>query len=64
MRRGRGSARESTIGGNDLPASGIPWLSRLFLAAGLRLHDRGAFGFLHTQIQVSWSWRRTLSAEE
>jgi len=35
----------------------------LLLAAGLRLHDRSAFGFLHTQIQLGWSWRRTLRTE-
>jgi len=38
-------ACKSTIGANHSAASGIPWLSGLLLAAGLRLHDRGALGF-------------------
>ncbi len=49
----------------DLGSTGVvPGLSRLLLAAGLRLPDRSAFGFLHAQIQVGWSWRRTLRAEQ
>jgi hypothetical protein len=36
----------------------------LLLAARLRLLDWSTFGFLHTQIQVGWSWLSTLRARQ
>jgi len=39
-------------------------VARLLLAAGMRLSDRSAFGFLHTQLQVGWHWLRTLTVEQ
>ena len=59
--RRRGNPRKSAIGANDSAASGISWFSRLLLAAGLRLPNRGAVGFLHTEIQHGCSRRCTLS---
>src|SRR5580704_8723864 len=41
----------------------VPGIPRLLLSAGMRLPDRRAFGFLHAQVQVGWSWRRTLTPE-
>src|SRR5260370_4899211 len=57
---GRGFPCKGAIGVNHSAASGIPWLSRLLLSAGLRLHDRSAAGLLHTKSKVGGIWRQTL----
>src|SRR6266481_3004087 len=48
----------------DLGSTGFfPGIARLLLAPWLRLPDRSATGFLHTQLQVGRSWHVALRVE-